>query len=96
MIGKTNGGGDAAAGDIDLRDFLIVETKDGRKLEFEVVGLVEDDEHQSYAVAYSEAEDEFVVTDARGTLLENTALAQEILDDFRRSSEESDSEDEVS
>jgi len=43
---------------------------------------VEDDEDHSFAVAYSEAADEFVVTDDCGKLLEDDALAQEILDDF--------------
>jgi len=60
----------------------VVETTDGQKYEFEVVGLVEDDEHHSFAVAYSEGADEFVVTDDTGDLLNDDALAQEILDDF--------------
>jgi len=68
---------------------LVIETTDGRKLEFEVIGVVEDDEHNGFAIAYSEAEDEFVVTDANGSLLSDTDLAQEILDDFRALAEES-------
>jgi hypothetical protein len=75
--------------EVELRDLLVIETIDGRKLEFEVIGVVEDDEHNSYAIAYSEAEDEFVVTDANGALLSDTPLAQEILDDFRVQAEES-------
>ena len=67
----------------------MVETKDGQKLEFEVVGMVEDDEQNAYAVAYSEEADEFVVTDDMGALLADDELAQEILDDFRVFSEES-------
>jgi hypothetical protein len=55
---------------------------DGAQLEFEVVGLVEDEDHNEYAVCYSEKADEFVVTDVAGTLLSDEALAQEILDDF--------------
>ena len=47
-----------------------------------MVGLVEDDEKNAYAVCYSESADEFVVTDDAGTLLEDDDLAQEILDDF--------------
>ena len=46
------------------------------------MGLVEDDEDNAYAVCYSEKADEFVVTDAAGTLLDDDDLAQEILDDF--------------
>jgi hypothetical protein len=58
-------------------------------LQFEVVGLVEDDEGHAYAVCYNEDADEFVVTDALGKLLEDTDLAQEILDDFFVLAEES-------
>ncbi len=53
------------------------------------MGLVEDDENNAYAVAYSEGADEFVVTDDMGKLLEDDALAQEILDDFFVLAEES-------
>jgi hypothetical protein len=51
-------------------------------LHFEVVGLVEDEENNAFAVCYNEAGDEFVVTDAFGDLLDDEELAQEILDDF--------------
>jgi hypothetical protein len=61
---------------------LVIETNDGQSLEFEVVGLVEDDENNAYAVCYSEGADEFVVTDNVGSLLDDDELAQEILDDF--------------
>ena len=72
-----------------MRDILVIETNDGQSLEFEVVGLVEDDEDNAYAVCYSEKADEFVVTDAAGTLLDDDDLAQEILDDFFVLAEES-------
>lgn len=68
----------------------MIETTDGQKYEFEVVGLVEDDEQHTFAVAYSEQADEFVVTDDTGNLLEDEALAQEILDDFFVLAEESE------
>jgi len=58
-------------------------------MEFEVVGIVEDEEHHGYSICYSEAVDEFVVTDAKGTLVEDDALAQEILDDFFELAEQS-------
>jgi hypothetical protein len=67
---------------------LVIETNDGQRQEFEVVGLVEDEEHNQFAVCYSEAIDEFVVTDEFGTLLDNDELAQEILDDFFELAEE--------
>jgi hypothetical protein len=63
--------------------------EDGTELRFEVVGLVEDDEGNAYAVCYNEGRDEFVVTDQFGDLLEDDDLAQEILDDFFVLAEES-------
>lgn len=74
---------------LELRDVLIIQTTDEKELQFEVVGLVEDEENNTYAVLYSENEDEFVVTNAHGTLLEDDDLAQEILDDFFVLAEES-------
>jgi predicted nucleic acid-binding protein len=67
----------------------VIETTDGKKFEFEVVGLVEDEDNQAFAVAYSEKADEFVVTDENGILLDNDELAQEILDEFFVLAEES-------
>ncbi|MBV8602658.1 MAG: hypothetical protein JO359_13920 [Candidatus Eremiobacteraeota bacterium] len=67
---------------LELRDTLVVQTTDGREIEFEVVGLVEDENNVTYAVCYSEKDDQFVVTDAGGSLLADDDLAQEILDDF--------------
>ncbi len=72
---------------------LVIETTDGNQIEFEVVGLVEDDENNAYAVCYSEKADEFVVTDNAGTLLDDDELAQEILDDFFVLAEEAKPED---
>jgi hypothetical protein len=82
-------------GKVDLRDVLIVETAEGERIEFEVVGIVEDEEHQAYAVCYSEKADDFVVTDDLGKLLEDKDLAQEILDDFFVFAEESEDAEEV-
>ncbi len=77
---------------LELRDVLVIETTDQKKMDFEVVGLVEDDENNTYAVCYCEKEDEFVVTDIKGTLLADDDLAQEILDDFFVLAEESNTE----
>lgn len=63
--------------------------EDGSELRFEVVGLVEDDEGNAYAVCYNDRADEFVVTDQFGELLDEEDLAQEILDDFFVLAEES-------
>jgi hypothetical protein len=63
--------------------------EDGTALHFEVVGLVEDDENNAYAVCYNDTSDEFVVTDQFGELLDDEDLAQEILDDFFVLAEES-------
>ncbi len=67
---------------LELRDVLVIQTQDEKQMEFEVVGLVEDEESNTYAVCYCEKEDEFVVTDDAGKLLEDDNVAQEILDDF--------------
>ncbi len=67
---------------LELRDVLVIQTQDEKQMEFEVVGLVEDEEANTYAVCYCEKEDEFVVTDDLGKLLEDDNVAQEILDDF--------------
>jgi hypothetical protein len=87
--GDVRNGDASGEGKVELRDTLVIETTDNQKFEFEVVGLVEDDENHGYAVAYSEQADEFVVTDDDGKLLEDDALAQEILDDFFVLAEES-------
>lgn len=85
--------GDAGkAQTLELRDVLVIQTTDEKQLEFEVVGLVEDEENHTFAVLYCEQEDEFVVTDEKGGLLEDDDLAQEILDDFFVLAEESGSE----
>jgi hypothetical protein len=68
---------------------LVIKTNDGAELQFEVVGLVEDEDSHAFAVCYNEDADEFVVTDVNGKLLEDTELAQEILDDFFVLAEES-------
>ena len=80
-------------GKVELQDVLVIETTDGKKYEFEIVGVVEDDENNAFAVAYSENADEFVVTDQNGKLLDDDALAQEILDDFFVLAEESSAEE---
>lgn len=81
--------GNSAKQALELRDVLMIQTREDKSLEFEVVGLVEDEEHTTYAVLYCESEDEFVVTDAQGDLLADDDLAQEILDDFFVLAEES-------
>jgi hypothetical protein len=92
MIDARDGAG-TGEGKVELRDVLVIETTDDKKFEFEVVGLVEDDENHGFAVAYSQEADEFVVTDENGKLLEDDDLAQEILDDFFVLAEESAPED---
>jgi hypothetical protein len=87
---------------VDIQDTIVVETKGGdapavatrTQREFEVVGLVEDsDSTMRYAVCYSQAADEFIVTDDVGTLLNDEDLAQEILDDFLTQTADSTEED---
>lgn len=79
---------------LDLHDHVVVEGDEG-KLEFEVVGLVEDPEtSETYAVVYNEDSDKFIVTDAFGKLLPDEAVAQEVLDDFLVFAEEAGEESE--
>jgi hypothetical protein len=72
---------------LELKEVLYIETNEGASLPFEVVGILEDPQESiSYAVLLhepeTEGEEQFIVTDLAGNLLENDALAQEILDDF--------------
>ena len=78
---------------MELHDVLVIETTEAERFEFEVVGLVEDEEGKGYAVCYGESVDDFVVTDAHGSLLQDNELAQEILDDFFELAEESGEDD---
>ena len=90
--------GEATSGPLELSETLMIETKDGAELPFEVVGILEDpDDGTSYAVLMHEpkeedAESEFIVTDLEGNLLEDDALAQEILDEFLVFAEEAGDE----
>lgn len=54
-----------------------------RELEFEVVGIVGDEEGVAlFAICYCTSVDEFMVADASGAVLADEALAQEILNEF--------------
>ena len=90
----SNNGESGQTAKLELRDVLVIQTTDDKQLEFEVVGLVEDEENTTFAVCYCEKEDEFVVTNATGELLSDDELAQEILDDFFVLAEESTPEEE--
>jgi hypothetical protein len=64
--------------------------------EFEVVGIIEDsDSGARFAVCYSEAADEFIVTDKTGGLVESESLAQDILNDFLEQASDAVAEDEI-
>ena len=85
-MSSSNGESSQPHAPLELEETLYVETREGEKLPFEVVGILEDPEAEaSYAVLLHEpvnGDDEFIVTDLEGNILENDALAQEILDDF--------------
>ncbi|MBV8198009.1 MAG: hypothetical protein JO263_07735 [Candidatus Eremiobacteraeota bacterium] len=79
---------------MELNDILRFEDDNGRTLEFQVVGILEDSEDGSaYAVLVHEATDDsdgqFIVTDRDGNLIEEDELVQEILDEFFDFAEES-------
>ncbi|MDE2481351.1 MAG: hypothetical protein KGN02_04080 [bacterium] len=94
----TTDDGETKSGPLELSEVLYIETKDGGELEFEVVGILEDpDDGTSYAVLMhepqdEEAESEFIVTDLEGNMVQDDALAQEILDDFLAFAEEAGDE----
>lgn len=79
------GESDKPRGPLELSETLTIETNEGTMLAFEVVGILQDaEEGASYAVLHheDEGEEEFIVTDLEGNLLEDDTLAQQILDDF--------------
>ena len=81
---------------LELKDALFLKTDEGVELEFEVVGIMEDAESaESYAVLMHEppeGDQTFIVTDLHGNLLEDEALAQQVLDDYLIFSEEAGDE----
>jgi hypothetical protein len=86
-MSRPNGGKEKPRAPLELSDVLYIETNDGSSLAFEVVGILEDPEDgATYAVLRHEStdrdNDEFIVTDLEGKLLEEDRLAQEILDQF--------------
>ena len=84
-MATTNGESDKPRGPLELSETLTIETNEGTMLPFEVVGILQDaEEGASYAVLHhgDEGKDEFIVTDLDGNLLQDDALAQQILDDF--------------
>ena len=73
---------------------MVIVEEGGEKLEFEVVGVVEDEQTvETYAIAYHEAQDRFIVTDANGKILADGSVAQEVLDDFLAFADESSPQD---
>ncbi len=84
-MANSNGESDKPRGPLELSETLTIETNEGTMLAFEVVGILQDaEEGASYAVLHheDEGEDEFIVTDLDGNMLEDDGLAQQILDDF--------------
>jgi hypothetical protein len=75
---------------VELGDTIIVaaalpgsEQTRPRELEFEVVGIVGDEDGTAlFAICYCANADEFMVADATGAVLADEALAQEILNEF--------------
>lgn len=89
----SNGESDKPHGPLELSETLTIETNDGATLAFQVVGILQDaEEGASYAVLHhdDEGEEEFIVTDLDGNLLEDDDLAQQILDDFLAFTDEDD------
>ncbi|MGH7737875.1 MAG: hypothetical protein ACREMP_08455 [Candidatus Tyrphobacter sp.] len=83
---------------LDVGDLVPLRTPDGWEMEFTVVALLEEEDGgASYAVLAHEPDDDanddegdetFVVADEFGNLLEDNALAQEVLDDYLAQTDE--------
>lgn len=85
--------GEISSGPLDLREVLEFQMEDGSVQAFEVKAILEDTESgQSYAILERDVPDaeegEVIVTDLHGNLLEDDALAEEILEEFLVFSEE--------
>jgi hypothetical protein len=84
---------------LDVNDTIALQVADGDEVEFTVVALLEDDDDgTSFAVLLHEPETDdeeevFIVTDPHGNVLENDALAQEVLDDYLSYTDDEDDED---
>lgn len=95
---SSNGSDAMSSAPLELHEVVHIETTDGATLTFTVVGILEDPQAKaSYAVLMSDGSDdeedtEFIVTDLQGTLLEDDALAQEILDEFLAEADGDDDE----
>lgn len=97
--GMRSNGHPSSADRVEIEDTIVVERSaidpaGHDEQEYEVVGIVElADSAVRYAVCYSEAEDEFIVTDDEGALLRDERLAQDILEDFLEQSASSADEE---
>jgi hypothetical protein len=95
-MASSNGESVMPGSPLEIADVLNIETNEGETMRFEVVGILEDPEaNGAYAVLMHEpaggGDGEFIVTDLAGTLLEDDALAQEILDEFLAYADENES-----
>ncbi len=95
-----SGNGESNRARLELSEVLHIATTDGKELAYEVVAILEDPKDgRSYAVLMheddAEGDGEFVVTDVDGNLVEDDALAREVLDDFLAFADERDDSEEV-
>jgi len=97
-MSNSDGDDEKGQASLELGEVLLIATNEGAALPFEVVGILEDPENgASYAVLHREGaagsgEDEFIVTDLTGDLLDDEDLAQGILDDFLAFADDGDGE----
>jgi hypothetical protein len=66
---------------LELRDKVTAQRIDG-PMEFEIVGIVTNEGSDSYAVGYNDTNDDFLVFNMDGTVLQDDVLAQELFEDF--------------
>jgi hypothetical protein len=95
---SSNGKDAMSSAPLELHEVVHIETTEGATLTFTVVGILEDPQASvSYAVLMSDGsnddeDSQFIVTDLQGTLLEDDAIAQEILDEFLAEAGDEDEE----
>jgi len=72
---------------LELHCVVVMEDEDGNRLDFEVVGIVEEEINgtcePTYAVCYNEDDETFLVTDIHGNPIEEEEIIDLIMEDYK-------------
>ncbi len=75
--------------EFELPESMTAETEDGRTVTFKLVGVLSDEEtSETFAIWENPDDEEFLVTDGLGNVIEDRDLASDIVDDFLEQAEE--------